>query len=287
MNTSLTTLAASLITLALLVAPATAASALDTTTVEGDFDCDGVGDLAIGYPTDDLDGAVDAGQVVVLYGGGGTQTIDLDQTVTLWAEHHRQQFVAGAQYGAALAVGGFDVDEGDRCDDLAVGAPGFYQGLGAVEVLYGSPDGLSVGDGPYTLAMAGYWAQAHLGDGFGAALAAGDFDGNQVDDLAVGIPFDGHGESGRVAVLYSDDAGVDVTDSQYWFQGAVDDHGTVAGTPENDDHFGKTLESDDFDDDGIDDLAIHAPGEDDGAGIVNVLYGSQDEGLTTADNAQW
>ncbi len=284
MNTSHLTLAASLITLGLLLAPATAANAI---TVAGDFDCDGLSDLAIGYPTDDVDGAVAAGRVVVLYGGGGTQSLDLDQTVALWAEPQREHFLAGAQYGAALAVGEFDEDEGSRCDDLAVGAPGFYQGLGAVEVLYGSPDGLTVADGPYTLAMAGYWAQAHLGDGFGSALAAGDFDDDQLDDLAVGIPFDGHGESGRVAVLYSDAAGVDVTDSQYWYQGAQDDHGTVAGSPDDDDHFGDTLESDDFDGDGIDDLAIHAPGEDDGAGTVNVLYGSQDEGLTTVDNARW
>ena len=273
------------------------AGIIDNAMVEalavGDFDCDGVDDLAVGVPLEDIGGVVDTGLVVVMFGEPGVglsadniQEIDPNASMALVtaSEQQRLQYVFGAEYGASLAVGEFDEDPINRCDDLAIGAPGFYDGLGAVDVLYGSVNGLMIEDGPITLGSAGFWASAHLGDGFGEALAAGDFDGNDVDDLAIGIPWDGHHESGRVAVLYGDSDGLDATDSQYWAQGGSDEHGTMSGTPEDHDLFGATLASDDFDGDGNDDLAISAPGEDNGAGVVHVLYGSKGQGLTTAGN---
>ncbi len=269
-----------LITLGLMASIATAANAQETAV--GDFNCDGVADTAVGMPLQAVDGVVGAGLVVVEYGAGllasAVEEFDFAASAAELAggTADRGAYMADAEFGASLAVGRFD---DDGCDDLAVGAPGFYQGLGAVDVLYGTPAGLA-SDGPLALTQTAHRLYAHLGDGFGEALAAGDFDGDGLDDLAVGIPWDGHGESGRVAVLYATVDGLDTADSQYWHQGAADAHGTLAGAPEVGDHFGATLDADDLDGDGIDDLTVGVPGD----GMDQVLYGLRGEGLTTLDN---
>ncbi|SEU18816.1 FG-GAP and VCBS repeat-containing protein, partial [Nonomuraea wenchangensis] len=92
-----------------------------------------------------------------------------------------------------LATGDFD---GDGRDDLAIGVPGeglsanqraMDYGDGTVDVLYGSRGGLST-------ARAEAWSQNTLEgrpryyDRFGSALAAGDFNGDGRDDLAIGVP---------------------------------------------------------------------------------------------------
>ena len=61
-------------------------------------------------------------------------------------------------------------------------------GAGAVNVLYGMPGvGLTAaGDQIWHQDIAGAKGVANPGDHFGAAV--GDFDGNGVNDLAIGVP---------------------------------------------------------------------------------------------------
>jgi hypothetical protein len=191
-----------------------------------------------------------------------------------------------AHAAAAATVAGPDFD-GDGHADLAAGLPGEDMGdasnAGAVEVVYGSGSGLS-GQGEQ------FWTQGSgigdedpaTGDGFGTALATGDFDGDGYSDLAVGVPMDnlkGASDAGEVDVIYGSSSGLRATNSQQWTLAT----GGVPGTPGGGDQFGESVASGDFDQDGFADLAIGLPGNDVGAvnnaGGVTVLRGSP-TGLT-------
>jgi hypothetical protein len=174
------------------------------------------------------------------------------------------------RFGAAVARGDFD---GDGFFDLAVGAPGedvgTATGAGAISVLRGSSGGLTGGE-------LFIQANAEDGDEFGSALAAGDFDGDGIFDLAVGAPGEDVGaaiRTGAVTVLFGSGAGLTTTGSQTLFQG-----GGVAGTAEHGDGFGSSLATGLLAGDDLADLVVGVPFEDVGAtgnaGAVNLLAGS-------------
>jgi hypothetical protein len=254
----------------------------------GDFDCDGRDDLAVGAPLDDPDGVTDAGSVQIRYGlegigvDPGFAPLFLSQLAGLAPDAAE----VGDQLGAALAGGDFN---GDGCDDLAIGVPGENGGgaaqSGAVQIHYGGPAGLD--DNSPALFDAGFISSRHAGDRLGSALAAGDFNGDGRDDLAIGVPWGEFGSAvadcGYVLVLPGSGGGVSTSAWQFVVQG---NHPAFAirGTPEVDDRFGAALAVGRFDDDAFADLAIGVPGESvpeegggaptAGAGMVSVVYGS-------------
>jgi hypothetical protein len=266
----------------------------------GDFNGDGNYDVAIGVPFENLsvDGSLvtSAGAVHVLYGAdSGGLGVSGDQ---FW--HQASLYIEGSaelsdQFGKALAVGNFN---GDAYDDLAIGIP--YEDFeydptitnaGSVIVIYGSSAGLS----PTAVLPDQMWHQDRLDiadsveahDWFGFALAAGDFDSDNYDDLAIGAPGEdseaaSKNDIGVVHVLYGSGSGLSATGSQQWEQY---DWGGSAES-ESYDHFGWSLAVGDFIAQGYDDLAIGVPDEDiegtttvSDAGAVNILYGSS-SGLT-------
>lgn len=108
-------------------------------------------------------------------------------------------------------------------------------------------------------------------DFFGNAMAAGDFNGDGFQDLAVGVPGDNNGDArGAVNIIYGAATGLTGARSQVWIQGADG----LEGNNERNDVFGNALAAGDFNGDGFDDLAVGAPGEDGGEGIVQLLYGA-------------
>jgi hypothetical protein len=243
--------------------------------VLGDFDNDGFDDLAVGVPGEAVGPVQAAGVVNVLYGasgqlsGAGSQMFSQDTPgVGSTAE-------ASDRFGGALAVGDFD---GDGFDDLAVAAPteavGTVPAAGAVNVLYGASSGLTgTGSQLFTQASLGGGATSGSFENFGSALAAGDLDGDDVDDLAIGVPF-GNADAGAVHVLYGATGGL--TDGRPTTSVSQDSPG-VGSTAEPFDEFGASLAVGDFNDSGVSDLAVGVPSEDVGsivsAGVFHVLFG--------------
>jgi hypothetical protein len=204
----------------------------------GDFDGDGYADLAIGTPQEDVVLEVNAGMVNVLYGSPNGLTSEGNRAFTL------EDYTADDEYGRALAAGDFN---GDGFDELAVGIPfedlHSWFNIGAVEILHGGSGGLGHRLGPdefWSQKVPGMEDGPEMGDRFGYALAAGDFDGDHYADLAVGIPWEDIGltvDAGAVGILYGSADGITVTGNQFWHQ----DSAWVEGVAEEQDYFGFAL----------------------------------------------
>jgi len=256
----------------------------------GDFNNDGYDDLAIGVPDEDVDGDDDAGAVNIIYGSKDGFTGSDDQ---LW--HQGSGTIEGAvetddHFGYSLAVGDFNNDD---YDDLAIGAPeedvNGENDAGAVNIIYGSKDGLTDIDNQiWHQDIDGIRGVSEYDDHFGYSLAVGDFDNDDYDDLAIGVPKEnigGDDDAGAVNIIYGSDSGLTDRD-QLWDR----DSDGINGATKYDDHFGHSLAVGDFNNDDYDDLAIGAPkddiGSDDDAGAVNIIYGSED-GLTKSGDQLW
>ena len=256
-------------------------------TVLGTSSSDGIGvDVDV---CDDLDGDGDDELVI------GAPTLDYTSSYTdigALAFHDRDQsgldedFYGGEvelygnsgddYFGQAFVV--LDDVDGDGDIEVAVGA---YQNDanstddGTVYIL--DIDGFS---GGYTTSW--YTNGAIYGDSssghYGYSLAAGDFDGDGVNDLAAGAPGE-QSARGRVYVSFEDDDigtdAIDNTDSSFYVTG-------VSAS----DRLGYSVAFGDFGGDGYDDLVACSPDDDDNgsaSGTCWVVNGSssRDGGGTT------
>ena len=165
-------------------------------------------------------------------------------------------------FGESLAIGDYDAD---GTDNLAIGAPGrgapgalLYDRIGSVAVLYGTTDGLTA-DGNQRLVAppSGVPSDDDHGPGFGRTLAAGDFDRDGADDLAVGAEQAGQ-RNGVVVVFEGGGSGLAQGTATLWSE----DSAGIPGTSERGDRFGSGLAGGDFTGSGHDDLVIGISGED-------------------------
>lgn len=260
--------------------PPTANDQFGAAFATGDFDGDGIEDLAVGVPGAAVDGNFSAGGAAVLYGGGD----GVAPRATRWVQV-TDKSVAFA--GRALAAGNFDARGGD---DLAVGVPQeaaapAHPASGAVHVVSFRSDGAPGAQRRITQATLPGVA-VETGDGFGAALTAGDLDDDGIDDLVVGVPGEAIGDTRRAGLVHVlrgvAGQGPDPESSLRYTQ----DTEGVPGVVEADDLFGQTLATGDVTGDGVDDLVVGAPGEAIGdeaaAGAVWVMPGGSD-GPRTAE----
>jgi V8-like Glu-specific endopeptidase len=224
----------------------------------GDFDCDGLPDLAVGAPGQ----SGGAGAVTVRYGS----LVGLAASGELWLES--PYAAAGEDFGAALAAGDFN---GDGCSDLAIGLPGAdsdgADDAGAVEIAWGGAGGLS--EPSERLDADDFGGRFYVGASLGAALVAADLDGDGLDDLAAGAPGDAL-SAGALAIA----AGGESLTPSLW----LDEDDLGAGSRGDGDRFGAALAAGDFDADGDAELLVAAPGERtgpglDGAGQVTLIDG--------------
>jgi hypothetical protein len=209
----------------------------------GDFDGDGYDDLAVGIPHEDVGSPTvpNAGAVNVLY---GSDTGIISAGSDYW---HQDSPGVGSytesddRFGYSLVAADFD---SNGYSDLAVGVPyehWDYDDTGIVQILRGGPGGLSgVGSQIWRQDSAGIEGGEELGDRFGYALAASDFDGDRFLDLAIGVPYEAIGstnQAGAVNVIFGSHAGLTSSGDQIWYQG----YNGVQGTPESGDRFGHAL----------------------------------------------
>lgn len=175
----------------------------------GDFDGDGFDDLAVGAISEDIGGVFNAGSVTILFGSGAGLLLNAASSVA----YDQRDFAglameAGDEFGGALASGDFNRD---GFADLLVGDQGEDVGstLNAGMVLYvpGSANGLvPSAASAFDLSTPGMPESPAAADRFGAQLAVGDFNDDNLDDFAVGLPGrkDGSGTvKGAIALIYS------------------------------------------------------------------------------------
>ena len=262
----------------------------------GDFNNDSIDDLAVGVPFDKTKDTAGGG-VNIIYGSNKGLTDRGNQFFSQATRNIAGKVERDDQFGYALASDDFN---NDGFDDLAIGVPGEdlkgrddrnHDDGGMVQIIYGKNQstGLDPSHLPKAAGCSG-WTRDHFtqetlqtgmkiekDDQFGYSLTTGDYNNDGYADLAIGSPFEdigGDNDAGLVAVIFGSSCGLISKDAQHLTQ----DSSSVWGDAEKDDRFGWSLATVDFDNDGIDDLAIGVPQEDsagkDDAGYVNLVYGS-------------
>ncbi len=223
----------------------------------GDLNGDGAIDLWVGADLADGTKGADQGSIYLATSPWGGER-NLGVSPWIW-----QGAAAGETAGHTIA-GDFDAD-GDGRPDLLIGAPyaGSAARAGGVYLLLGPASGGELADAD------GFWEGGESAMAGEAVAVAGDVDGDGLDDLLVGGPWDDtiDSQAGVVFLLRGPaTAGGQLEDASavLWAEAAGDQAGTaVAGDG-------------DLDGDGLSDIAIGAWWADPGArqaGLVYIQYG--------------
>ena len=252
--------------------------------VSGDFDGDGLADVAMAASMGDGPGNIrpDAGDVYIYYGRAraawtGINNVSQRDVIVYGAD-------SGDQSGISLAVGDIDAD---GTDDLIIGGSGMdgpgngRLGAGGLHILWGGPrpEGGAVDLGSVVLVDG-----ADAADLTGRSVGSGDLDGDGFDDVIIGVPngagpLNARAQGGEVRVLWGRsraDFGqyVDLLTGTDW-EACGTDSGDGAGTGVN---------AADYDGDGLDDLLVGTPLADAAANVrancgeVYLLYGQSRAG---------
>ncbi|MER6154032.1 FG-GAP repeat protein [Streptomyces sp. NPDC001868] len=211
----------------------------------GDFDGDGRDDLATTWQAND-----DSGTFI-------TRWDDQAEPARWWADADR---------GSALATADFDQD---GTDDLAIGlvqpnpeseTTHCQDRLGGALLLFKGSKTARFGteNDCITQSSPEVGGAAEKGDDFGAALSAGDLNGDSRPELVIGVPGEDVGtvkDAGGYVVMNGTEHGP--------YGGLARSQSTpnMPGTAETGDRFGAQVAVGDYNRDGLWDTAVSAPGE--------------------------
>ena len=220
----------------------------------GDLNGDGVRDLVVGAPGDHTTGLGNGAIHILFMASDG----DVSSVTTILGGTTGQSFLG---FGRAVCNLG-DVDD-DGTSDIAVGMED------AVDVMLMLPTGQ-----PHTVVRIEDGAAGFSGsfnDAFGAAVSrVGDFDGDGVEDLMVGAPQDDDGGTFTGAVYLLSLRRTGTVKSQVKISALS---GNFTGALDAFDGFGSSVTRiGDLDGDGLQDFAVGATGDDDGASAAGAVW---------------
>jgi hypothetical protein len=244
----------------------------DAARSAGDINGDGYDDIAIGAP---FSGS-GSGSVYVIYGrAGGSGDIDL---AALSASEGFKLLVNDDDF-LGRAVGSAGDINGDGINDLVVSAyRGGLGGSGLVYVVYGKEGGLTDLDPTTMTAEQGFQIEFHDADQSAARLgrsvhAAGDVNGDGIDDLVFGAPgldvADRYG-AGQAYVIFGKEGGhgdIDVRSLR-------EDQGFAIAGAASGDGTGSDVSAADVNGDGFTDVLVGGNG-------AHVIYGGNITGAVS------
>ncbi|UNU27203.1 hypothetical protein [Microcoleus vaginatus] len=254
----------------------------------GDVNGDGFADLSIGAPYADPNGLEKAGQSYVVYGSNkgfptslNVSDLDGNNGFTI------NGIAAGDELGVSVSTAG-DVN-GDGKDDLIIGAfgadPNGVENAGQGYVVFGSTGGLapslnvSALDGTNGFAIDGIAE----GDYSSRVSAAGDVNGDGIDDLIIGA-FGADPNGNLAGTSYVVFGSPEAFPASFKPSGLNGTNGfAINGIAEYDLSGFRVSSAGDFNGDGIDDLIISAPNAETVAGQSYLVFGSK-EGFSASIN---
>ncbi|NTT87859.1 M10 family metallopeptidase C-terminal domain-containing protein [Tabrizicola fusiformis] len=248
----------------------------------GDLNGDGRADVLVGAPGQDA-GGTDAGAAYIVWGKAGDAPVLLSNVAAGTGGFK----ITGASSGDAVGTTlGVSADQnGDGRAEILIGVPDYNDGApnqGAVYVVFGKATGTGVDLNNIAAGIGGYIITGVEDDDAGAAVAGvADVNGDGRGDILIGAP-----RSDRAYVVFgkTDTAAVDLADVRAGIGGyeiIAENAGDLDGLV--------VLGGGDLNRDGIADLILGVPGNEEGgtnAGAVYIVWGGGQGPIDLAAVAQ-